>query len=96
MKFSVFINSDYFQNHRFDDEKLNGFQSSRNQVQKHGKENPQTPDLREELESQWDISGHNGESPYAVDRCGETAGNMRTQLRRIIFRAGLSEWERTF
>ena len=53
------------------------------------------PRLREELEAQWDISG-NSDCPYVIDRYRDTAANMRTHLRRIIFRAGLPEWERTF
>ena len=56
---------------------------------------PMFPRLREELEAQWDISG-NGDCPYVIDRYRDTAANMRTHLRRIIFRAGLPEWERTF
>ena len=53
------------------------------------------PRLREELELQWDISG-NSDCPYVIDQYRDTAANMRTHLRRIIFRAGLPEWERTF
>ena len=56
---------------------------------------PMFPRLREELELQWDISG-NSDCPYVIDQYRDTAANMRTHLRRIIFRAGLPEWERTF
>lgn len=37
-----------------------------------------------------------GDSPFVISEYRDTAANMRTQLRRIIFRAGLPEWERTF
>lgn len=37
-----------------------------------------------------------GDSPYVIAKYRDTAANMRTQFRRIIFRAGLPEWERTF
>ncbi len=56
---------------------------------------PMFPELREELEASWDLA-ETGGSPYVIDRWRDTAANMRTHFRRIIFRAGLPEWERTF
>lgn len=51
--------------------------------------------LREQLERQWDQTKEGG-SPYVIDKWRDTSANMRTQFHRIIFRAGLPEWERTF
>lgn len=56
---------------------------------------PMFPKLKEELEAQWELAEEGG-SPYVIDKYRDTAANMRTQFKRIIFRAGLPEWERTF
>ncbi|MGL6226071.1 MAG: tyrosine-type recombinase/integrase [Thermoguttaceae bacterium] len=56
---------------------------------------PMFPELRAELEKQWEQAEEGG-SPYVITRYRDTAANMRTQLQRIIFRAGLAEWERLF
>ena len=60
---------------------------------------PMFPKLREELKAQWELAEEGG-SPYVIDRWRDIAANnsknMRTQLRRIMFRAGLPEWERLF
>ena len=56
---------------------------------------PMFPKLKEELKAQWELAEEGG-SPYVIDKYRDTAANMRTQFHRIIFRAGLPEWERTF
>lgn len=56
---------------------------------------PMFPELRTELEKQWEQAEEGG-SPYVITRYRDTSANMRTQLQRIIFRAGLAEWERLF
>ncbi|MBO7723279.1 MAG: tyrosine-type recombinase/integrase [Thermoguttaceae bacterium] len=56
---------------------------------------PMFPELKEQLELQWELAEEGG-SPYVIDRWRDTSKNMRTHFRRIIFRAGLPEWERTF
>jgi|LSQX01.2.fsa_nt_gb integrase len=56
---------------------------------------PMFPELREQLELQWELAEVGG-SPYVIAEHRDTCANMRTQFRRIIFRAGLPEWERTF
>lgn len=56
---------------------------------------PMFPKLEEELKAQWELTEEGG-SPYVIDSYRDTAANMRTQFHRIIFRAGLPEWERCF
>lgn len=56
---------------------------------------PMFPRLREELVRLWEQTEEGG-SPYVIDRYRDTSANMRTQLQRIIFLAGLPEWERLF
>ena len=56
---------------------------------------PMFPKLEEELKAQWELTEEGG-SPYVIAEYRDNAANMRTQFRRIIFRAGLTEWERTF
>lgn len=56
---------------------------------------PMFPKLEEELKAQWELTEEGG-SPYVIAEYRDTAANMRTQFRRIIFRAGLDPWERTF
>lgn len=56
---------------------------------------PMFPELREELVKQFELAEPGG-SPYVIDRWRGTATNMRTHFRRIIFWAGLKEWERLF
>ena len=56
---------------------------------------PMFPELKEQLQLQWEQAEEGG-SPYVIDRWRGTESAMRTHLRRIIFRAGLPEWERTF
>ena len=60
---------------------------------------PMFPKLKEELEAQQELAEEGG-SPYVIDRWRDpatnNAANMRTQLKRIMFRAGLPLWERLF
>ena len=56
---------------------------------------PMFPELRRELEASWSLT-EEGCSPYVIDKWRDTAANMRTHFQRIIFRAGLPEWERLF
>ena len=53
------------------------------------------PLLEQELQQQAEAYTV-GDVPFVIDKYRDTAANMRTQFRRIIFRAGLTEWERTF
>ncbi|MDO5579745.1 MAG: tyrosine-type recombinase/integrase [Planctomycetia bacterium] len=56
---------------------------------------PMFPELRAELEKQWDQAVEGG-SPFVIVKHRDTEANMRTQFRRIIFRAGFEPWERCF
>ncbi len=56
---------------------------------------PMFPELRKELELQFELAEPGG-SPYVIDRWRDTAANMRTYFQKIIFWAGLPTWERLF
>ena len=56
---------------------------------------PTFPELRQELECQFELAEEGG-SPYIIDRWRGTSLNMRTHFERIIFRAGLPTWNRLF
>ncbi|MGL6225175.1 MAG: tyrosine-type recombinase/integrase [Thermoguttaceae bacterium] len=54
---------------------------------------PLFPELRAELEA---LRAGKTDSPFVVSRYRDTSANMRTNFARIIFRAGLEQWERVF
>lgn len=56
---------------------------------------PLWPELRRELENQFEISEPGG-SPFIISRYRYSEANLRTQFLRIVFRAGLLAWERPF
>lgn len=56
---------------------------------------PMFPELKEQLKLQWEQAEEGG-SPYVIDRWRGTESAMRTHFRRIVFRAGLPEWDRLF
>ncbi len=52
---------------------------------------PLFPELRPYLDDVWD-QAEKGGSPYVITRYRDTATNLRTQLTKIIRRAGLTPW----
>ncbi len=56
---------------------------------------PLFPELREELDKQF-FANRGGDCPYIVANHRFNSNNLRTGLSRIIFHAGLPQWERIF
>ncbi len=56
---------------------------------------PMFPELREELERQFEQAEPVG-CPFVIDHWRDTAANLRTHFQRIIFRAGLTQWPDLF
>ncbi|MBQ2850543.1 MAG: tyrosine-type recombinase/integrase [Thermoguttaceae bacterium] len=56
---------------------------------------PLFPELREELDKQF-FANQGGDCPYIVAHHRFDSNNLRTGLSRIIFHAGLPQWERIF
>ena len=62
---------------------------------KASREIPLFPELRPYLEEAFELAEAGG-SPFVITRYRDAAGNLRTELLRIIRRAGLEPWERMF
>lgn len=56
---------------------------------------PLFPELREELNKQF-FANQGGDCPYIVANHRFNSNNLRTGLSRVIFHAGLPQWERIF
>jgi integrase len=59
------------------------------------REIPLFPELRADLEAAFDMAEPGGD-PHVITGYRDASSNLRTQLLRIIHRAGLTPWERVF
>ena len=56
---------------------------------------PLWPELREQLNAQWDQAEEGG-SPYVIAKYRGASSVLRTYFEKVVFRAGLQRWPRLF